>query len=139
MVSSKVNQWTLLASMIPFVYGFSLRWHGRELQPVPIEPRLAPELWLSLAMTMYGAACLLKRRFTAANCLILFTLWFVQFVSPDDEHGFLHHVIDMRRLTTYTFAALTPVELLLSLRQMTPLADLREIGRLLRGPPREVS
>jgi cation:H+ antiporter len=133
MVSSKVNQWTLLASMIPFVYAASLRWHGMEIEPVPIDAKLAPELWLSLAMTMYGAACLLKRQFTGANCLILFVLWFVQFVSPDDEHGFMHSILDMRRLTIYIFAGLTPVELILGFKQMTPLADLKEIGRLLRG------
>lgn len=132
MVSSKVNQWTLLAGMVPLVYSLSLAWHGKALEPVPIEPRLEPEIWLSIAMTMYGAACLLKRRFTGMNCLVLFTLWFIQFVCPDDEHGWIH-TIDMRRLTTYVFAALTPVELLLNARQLTPLADLREIVRLIRA------
>lgn len=131
MVSSKVNQWTLLASMIPFVYELSA-WHaGQPVKAVLIEERLAPELWLSLAMTMYGAACLLKRRFTGMNCAILFTLWFIQFVNPDTEHGLIT-AVDMRKLTTWIFAGLVPVELLLSARVMTPLQDLKETLRLMR-------
>jgi len=131
MVSSKVNQWTLLASMIPFVYELSEWRAGVAVKPVEIADKLAPELWLSLAMTMYGAACLLKRRFTGTNCAILFVLWFVQFVNPDAEHGFVH-AFDMRKLTTWVFAGLVPVELLLSARTMTPLADLKETWQLMR-------
>jgi hypothetical protein len=132
MVSSKVNQWTLLASMIPIVYEFSAWKHGVPVEPVLIEERLAPELWLSLAMTMYGAACLLKRRFTGPNCAILFVLWFVQFVSPDAEHGFSIKGYDMRQLTTWAFAALAPIELIINARSMTPLQDLKETWRLMR-------
>jgi cation:H+ antiporter len=134
MVSSKVNQWTLLASMIPFVYEFSEWRHGLPVEGVPIDEKIAPELWLSLAMTMYGAATLLKRRFTGANCAVLFTLWFVQFVNPDAEHGFVH-AFDMRRLTTWIFAGLVPVELLMSARTATPLQDLKETWRLMRKKP----
>jgi len=74
----------------------------------------------------------LKRRFTGPNCFILFTLWFVQFANPDPEHGFIHD-FDMRRATAWIFAALTPIELALNARRMTPLQDLREIRRLMRG------
>jgi cation:H+ antiporter len=131
MVSSKVNQWTLLASMVPVVYALSLSRHGRPVEAVPISAHLAPELWLSVAMTFYGAACLLKRRFTAANAAVLFVLWLVQFVCPNDAHSLLPGK-DMRLVTTYVFAALTPLELAWNARHMTPLADLREVGRLMR-------
>ena len=131
MVSSKVNQWTLLASMIPIVYAASLAWSGQPIEAVVLTPEHKAELWLSLAMTMYGAACLLKRRFTGVNCAVLFGLWLVQFLNPDAEHGFIH-AFDTRRLTTYIFAGLAPVEALVGLRVATPIADLREIRALLR-------
>jgi len=78
MISSKVNQWTLLVSMIPVVYSFSkgmistipLDWHHRE------------EILLSMMMTFYGCAILAKLRFTLSNAITLFLLWLAQFIYP---------------------------------------------------------
>jgi hypothetical protein len=90
----------------------------------------ALEVWLSFAMTMYGTACLLKRRFTGVNCFILFTLWFVQFICPPDSKLV---PFDMRKATMWIFAALTPIELIVSWRYLHPLEDLIEIRRLMNG------
>ncbi|MBI3726006.1 hypothetical protein HY251_18920 [bacterium] len=139
MVSSKVNQWTLLAAMIPIVFSVSPHtqgaWYARA---VPLDEK-AIEVWLSLSMTMYGAACLLKRRFTGVNCFLLFSLWFIQFVNPEhhplvDRLGPIDFTtIDMRKTTAWTFFVLTLGELAWNARVMTPLADLREVGRLMRA------
>jgi cation:H+ antiporter len=137
MVSSKVNQWTLLASMIPIVYCVSNGWHkGVFEHAVPMEDK-AIEVWLSLAMTMYGSACLLKRRFTGVNCFFLFTLWLIQFLNPDPKMALFPQLGDMRHTTTYIFAGLTVFELAWNWRAMTPLQDLKEIVRLIRSQSRK--
>jgi cation:H+ antiporter len=141
MVSSKVNQWTLLAAMVPIVYCF---FCPKDLGPalqriVPIEDQ-SLEIWLSVAMTMYGASCLLKRRFTGVNCAILFALWFVQFANPQPGLGLFSHFglelgkLDMRRTTAWIFAGLAVAELAWHLVRgnLHPIDDLRETARLMR-------
>jgi cation:H+ antiporter len=142
MVSSKVNQWTLLAAMIPIVYCcFSPNGLGGPFERVVPVFEHANEVWLSVTMTMYGAACLLKKKFTGVNCSILFALWFIQFVNPAPEHSLVEHLgpidftkIDMRETTAWIFAGLAVAELAWhGLRgNLTPLADIRETMRLMR-------
>jgi cation:H+ antiporter len=77
MVSSNVNQWTVLAAMIPIVYSFSLG----HLASVPIaEHRL--ELVLTLLQGMLGVVLLANLNFKAHEALGLFLLWFAQFLVP---------------------------------------------------------
>jgi cation:H+ antiporter len=78
LISSKVNQWTLLVAMIPLVYSISLgHW-----QPIPLDAFHRQEILLSLMMTLYGGVTLLKLRFTRLDALSLFGLWLVQFIFP---------------------------------------------------------
>ncbi|MCL4540419.1 MAG: hypothetical protein M1378_12625 [Bacteroidetes bacterium] len=78
MISSKVNQWTLLVSMIPIVYSVSM---GR-VSTIPLDVHHREEILLSMMMTFYGCATLAKLRFTRGNALILFVLWLAQFLYP---------------------------------------------------------
>lgn len=141
MVSSKVNQWTLLAAMVPIVYCFfspnAVGGPFERVVPVADQTR---ELWLSVAMTMYGAACLLKRRFTGVNCAILLALWLVQFVNPEPAHVLIRRLgpvdftsFDMRALTSWVFAGLAVFELVWhGLRgNIHPIADVIETRRLM--------
>ncbi len=142
MVSSKVNQWTLLAAMVPIVYCFfSPNGVGGPFERVVPVMDQTRELWLSVAMTMYGAACLLKRRFTGVNCAILFALWFIQFVNPEPEHELITHLgpldftkIDMRATTSWIFGGLAIVELAWNALRgnLHPIADIKETIRLAR-------
>jgi cation:H+ antiporter len=60
LISSKVNQWTLLVAMIPLAYSVSLgHW-----QAIPLDLHHRPEIFLSLMMTLYGGVTLLKLRLT---------------------------------------------------------------------------
>lgn len=80
LISSKVNQWTLLVGMIPLAYSVSLgHW-----APIPLDARHQEELLLSLMMTLYGGVTLLKLRFTRLNAISLFALWVIQFVFPHE-------------------------------------------------------
>ncbi len=78
MISSKVNQWTLLVSMIPIVYSFSM---GR-ISTIPLDIHHREEILLSMMMTFYGCATLAKLKFTRGDAAVLFFLWLAQFLFP---------------------------------------------------------
>ncbi len=78
MISSKVNQWTLLVSMIPIVYSVSM---GR-VSTIPLDVHHREEILLSMMMTFYGCATLAKLRFTRGDAVVLFVLWLAQFLYP---------------------------------------------------------
>jgi cation:H+ antiporter len=77
MVSSNINQWTVLAAMIPIVYSLSL---GRPSVVPLAEHRV--ELLLTLLQGMLGVVILSNFNFRAYEALGLFVLWFVQFLVP---------------------------------------------------------
>lgn len=78
MISSKVNQWTLLVSMIPIVYSFSMG----KVSTIPLDVHHREEILLSMMMTFYGCSVLAKLRFTRGNAIVLFVLWLAQFLYP---------------------------------------------------------
>jgi cation:H+ antiporter len=78
MASSNINQWTVLAAMIPIVYSLS---KGTPT-PVPLgEHRV--ELVLTWLQSMLGVVLLSNFRFQAYEAIGLFVLWLVQFLKPD--------------------------------------------------------
>ena len=77
MASSNVNQWTVLAAMIPIVYSVSLG-HPTD---VPIAAHRV-ELLLTLLQGLLGVVLLSNLDFQAYEALGLFVLWFVQFLVP---------------------------------------------------------
>ncbi len=119
MVSSKVNQWTLLVLFIPTFYSIGL---GR-VASVPLSDFQKHEILLSIAMTVYGGTVLLTRRFTATNASALFGLWLFQFLFPTNVPG---TAWDTRALTTVAFLGLTVVELVWRRSEMHPIRDLRD-------------
>ncbi len=78
MVSSNINQWTVLAAMIPIVYSISLGHPAA----VPLHEHRV-ELLLTLLQSMLGMVLLANLRFQAYEALGLFVLWFLQFLRPD--------------------------------------------------------
>jgi cation:H+ antiporter len=77
MASSNVNQWTVLAAMIPIVYSFSLG----HVAAVPLAAHRL-ELTLTLLQSMLGVVLLANFNFQAYEALGLFALWFAQFLVP---------------------------------------------------------
>ncbi|MGQ0798312.1 MAG: hypothetical protein ACT4OI_10700 [Methanobacteriota archaeon] len=119
MISSKVNQWTLLVLFIPTFYSLGL---GR-VASVPLSEFHKQELFLSIAMTVYGATTLLKGRLTAPNAAVLFGLWLLQFLFPVTLPG---TSFDTRFLTALAFAGLAGAETLWHRREIHVLRDLRD-------------
>jgi len=90
LVSSKVNQWTLLVGAIPIVYAFSSgEWNllvGMELEETPRR-----ELLLTSAQSMFAIAVLSDLRFTlreAAALLVLFVAPWLLAMVPGVEYWF---------------------------------------------------
>ena len=81
LVSSKVNQWTLLVGMLPLVYSIS----GGHLQPMPLDARQVEELFLTAAQSLLALVILSNLRFGLGEALVLFGLFFLQFFFPDEH------------------------------------------------------
>ncbi len=129
MISSKVNQWTLLVSMVPIVYSLSM---GR-VSTIPLDIHHREEILLSMMMTFYGCSTLAKLRFTRGNAIILFVLWFAQFVFPGN-FTFLPKIPiigdNSRVITSILFGILTIYEIAKHRREFRIRSGLKETFRL---------
>jgi cation:H+ antiporter len=86
LVSSKVNQWTLLVGTLPIVYMVSLgALHG-----LPIVERQRAELWVTAAQSAFALAVLANRRLSVREGCLLLGLFFTQFVLNGVLPGHLH-------------------------------------------------
>ena len=82
MVSSNINQWTVLAAMIPLVYGYSsLRHHGVWLD-FRFDDAQRLELLLTLLQSGLAVLLLANMEFDWLDATIIFVLWLVQFLRP---------------------------------------------------------
>ena len=83
MVSSNINQWTVLAAMIPLVYGYSsLRHHGVWMD-FHFDAAQRLEILLTLLQTALGMMLLANMEFDWLDASIIFVLWLAQFLRPD--------------------------------------------------------
>ncbi len=78
MASSNINQWTVLAAMIPIVYSFSLGHPAG----IPIEAHRT-EVLLTVLQGALGVVLLSNFTFQAYEALGLLVLWVAQFLLPD--------------------------------------------------------
>lgn len=81
LVSSKVNQWTLLVGMLPLVYSIS----GGHLQAMPLDARQAEEIFLTAAQSLLAIVILANLQFGLWEALLLMSLFFLQFLFPTPE------------------------------------------------------
>jgi cation:H+ antiporter len=87
LVSSKVNQWTLLVGTLPVAFAIaSASTHG-----LPIIARQREELLLTAAQSFFAIAILLNLQMSLKEAWILFVLFWTQFLFgafvPSDQHG----------------------------------------------------
>jgi cation:H+ antiporter len=87
LVSSKVNQWTLLVGTLPIVFALA----SGTLQGLPVEPRQREELLLTAAQSVFAVATLASLSISLREAGLLFVLFFAQFVIggvvPEQWHG----------------------------------------------------
>ncbi len=82
MVSSNINQWTVLAAMIPLVYGYSHYHHTGTWSDFHFDAGQRLEIILTLLQTGLGLVLLANMEFDWFDATALFVLWVVQFLFP---------------------------------------------------------
>jgi cation:H+ antiporter len=76
MVSSKVNQWTLLVGTLPIVFAIS----SGTLHGLPLDSLQREELFLTAAQSAFGVAVLANRSISVKEAWALLGLFLSQFV-----------------------------------------------------------
>jgi cation:H+ antiporter len=79
MVSSNINQWTMLAAMIPVVYSFS----RGEISAIPFDGMHRHEIMLTILQSLLGMVLLLNMKYSAWEAGAIFFLWAAQFAVPE--------------------------------------------------------
>ena len=87
LVSSKVNQWTLLVGTLPIVFAIA----SGGISGLPIDAHQREELLLTAAQSFFALAVIVSLSITTREALMLFSLFWAQFiigaVVPDSMGG----------------------------------------------------
>ncbi|MBI4056268.1 MAG: sodium:calcium antiporter [Elusimicrobia bacterium] len=78
LVSSKVNQWTLLVGMLPLVFSYSLGHFGH----MHLDPRQREEILLTSAQSFFALVVLIDFRFSMSEAFMLAILFITQLFFP---------------------------------------------------------
>lgn len=81
LLSSKVNQWTLLVGMLPLVYGLS----RGEFIPMVMDARQVEEMFLTSAQSLFAITVIINLRFSITEALLLFALFITQMFFKSTE------------------------------------------------------
>jgi cation:H+ antiporter len=81
MVSSNINQWTMLAAMLPIAYALALGSWGT----IVFDQHQRLEILLTISQSLLGAMLLANMRFAWWESAVLFTLWLIQFALSGFE------------------------------------------------------
>jgi cation:H+ antiporter len=88
LVSSKVNQWTLLVGTLPIAFAFA----SGTIDGLPIIARQREEVLLTAAQSFFAVVILVNLSMSLREAALLFTLFWAQFFTgalvPADWHGF---------------------------------------------------
>ncbi len=87
LVSSKVNQWTLLVGTLPIVFSFA----AGGLHGLPLDTVQREELFLTAAQSFFAVAVISSLTMSLREALFLFALFWGQFILggivPEQYHG----------------------------------------------------
>ena len=78
MVSSNINQWTLLTAMLPIVLSFSVG----SVTPIVFDPEQRVELVLTLGQAVVGMIFLMNMELAWYEAAIMFVFFWIPFVHP---------------------------------------------------------
>ena len=111
MVSSNINQWTLLAAMLPIVFSIS----AGVPSTIPFDEQQRLEILMTLGQSLVGMAFLLNMELVWWEAASLFALWGIQFVfSPiPPGQGVLGFIAThIHAWVTYVYLAWAAVEVI---------------------------
>ena len=87
LVSSKVNQWTLLVGTLPIAFAIA----SSSLDGLPIIARQREEVFLTAAQSFFAVVTLLNLSMSLREAAVLFVLFWAQFITgavvPKEWHG----------------------------------------------------
>jgi cation:H+ antiporter len=86
MVSSNINQWSILTAMIPIIFAIS----AGSMRPLIFDAHQKEEILLTILQSMLGFLLLLNLRLTLFEASILFVFWLVQFAIPDWRQAMIY-------------------------------------------------
>ncbi len=77
-VSSNINQWTLLVAMLPIVFSLS----RGAISAIPLDLQQRSELLLTIGQSLVGLLFLINMKFCWWEALAMFILFAIQFILP---------------------------------------------------------
>lgn len=106
LISSKINQWTLLVGMLPLVYSIALG----EPSAFPLDERQRQEVFLTAAQSVFAIALLLDLSLSIFGAAAIFALFMLQAILPET-----------RMVVAYLYLALTLAVVVESRRRIGPI------------------
>ncbi|MEM4781480.1 MAG: sodium:calcium antiporter [Halalkalicoccus sp.] len=85
LISSKLNQWTLLIGTLVVVYSVSLGYYGA----LPMGQRQMGEIWLTAAQSYFALSLLVDLKISVREAIALFSLFIVQLYPMFHEYEWL--------------------------------------------------
>lgn len=89
LLSSKVNQWTLLVGSLPVAFSIS----GETLGGLPLDGRQTDEVFLTAAQSLFAVAVLISLSLGRTQAIALLCLFMIQFLIPIGEVRFAIAVV----------------------------------------------
>ena len=86
MVSSNINQWSILSAMIPILFVIS----AGSLKPLSFDEMQRQEILLTILQSFLGFLLLLNLELKFHEALVLFVFWLVQFCVPASRHAMIY-------------------------------------------------
>ncbi len=126
MVSSNINQWTLLAAMLPIVYSLSRGFPAS----IFFDGQQKLELLMTIGQALVGWMFLVNMELAWWEAAVLFVLWLVQFGFSAAPSSFLGQRVHLWITATYyIWAAWELLRLLTGARRATALVEFARMWR----------
>lgn len=110
LISSKVNQWSLLIGTIAVIYSISLF----ELKSLPLDDRQKEEFLLTAAQSLFGLAIIIDKRINLFEALALMFLFLIQLIFPS---------VSMRYIISFLYIAVAIPIMLRKSSEVTKALD----------------
>jgi len=121
LVSSNINQWTLLAGLLPIVLSLSTWMSTGHLASIPLDAEQSRDLLLTLSQSLLGALFLLKLELAWWEATGLFVLFLAQLAASE-----LHAAVTW---IDFGWCALELVRFLTGNRKAAALRYFREVAK----------
>jgi cation:H+ antiporter len=86
MVSSNINQWSILSAMIPVLFVIS----AGTIKPLQFDVMQRQEILLTILQSFLGFLLLLNLQLKFHEAFVLFAFWLIQFVIPSSRHTMIY-------------------------------------------------